>query len=155
MFAHAEEAINDAKEARVSQAFKKVVESIIMLGGMVGGFGDRYGRIAGAHSIHNGMTIAPESHEALHGNKVAYGILVQLLLERKESEVERLLPFYQKLGLPTALRDLHIPDTWIDEIAVQSTREEESIHHMRNEKITAPEVAQAMRVLESRLVVKT
>ena len=59
------------------------------------------------------------------------------------------------MGLPTTLRDLHIPDTWIDEIAVQSTREEESIHHMRNEKITAPEVAQAMRDLESRLVVKT
>ena len=149
MFAHAEEANNDAKEARVLEAFKKVVESIIMLGGMVGGFGDKFGRIAGAHSIHNGMTIAPESHEALHGNKVAYGILVQLLLEQRESEVERLIPFYHKLGLPTSLRDLNIPETWIDEIAVQSTREEESIHNMRNEKIAAPEVAQAMRDLES------
>ncbi|HLG27027.1 MAG TPA: iron-containing alcohol dehydrogenase, partial [Paenisporosarcina sp.] len=154
MFEHAEEAINDAKEVRLSNAFVRVVESIIMLGGMVGGFGDRYGRIAGAHSIHNGMTIAPESHEALHGNKVAYGILVQLLLERKESEVERLLPFYQKLGLPTSLYELNIPSKWIDEIAQQATRMEESIHHMRNEKITASEVAQAMHDLESRLVVK-
>ena len=154
MFEHAEEAVNDAKDVRLSNAFVRVVESIIMLGGMVGGFGDRYGRIAGAHSIHNGMTLAPESHEALHGNKVAYGILVQLLLEQRESEVERLVPFYQNLGLPTTLRDLKIPDTWIDEIAVQSTRDEESIHHMRNEKITALEVAQAMHDLESRLVVK-
>lgn len=155
MFAHAEEAIADAKEARVSESFKKVVESIIMLGGMVGGFGDKFGRIAGAHSIHNGMTIAPESHEALHGNKVAYGILVQLLLEQKESEVERLLPFYHKLGLPTSLRELNISDTWIDEIAVHSTREEESIHNMRSEKITATEVAQVMRNLESFQLVKS
>lgn len=155
MFAHAEEAIADAKEAQVSESFKKVVESIIMLGGMVGGFGDKFGRIAGAHSIHNGMTIAPESHEALHGNKVAYGILVQLLLEQKESEVERLLPFYHKLGLPSSLRELNISDTWIDEIAVHSTREEESIHNMRSEKITATEVAQVMRDLESFQLVKS
>jgi hydroxycarboxylate dehydrogenase A len=154
MFEHAEEAIDDAKEAKVSNAFVKVVESIIMLGGMVGGFGDRYGRVAGAHSIHNGMTIAPESHEALHGNKVAYGVLVQLLLEQKESEVERLRPFYQKLGLPTSLYDLNIPSRWIDDIAQQTTRNEESIHHMRSEKIRATEVAQAMRHLESRLLVK-
>lgn len=149
MFDHAEQAIGDAKEVSVSNAFVKVVESIIMLGGMVGGFGDSYGRIAGAHSIHNGMTIAPESHEALHGNKVAYGILVQLLLEQNESEVERLLPFYQKLGLPTSLYELNIPSKWIDQIAQQSTRNEESIHHLRSEKITATEVAQAMRYLES------
>ena len=154
MFEHAEEAIDDAKEAKVSNAFVKVIESIIMLGGMVGGFGDRYGRVAGAHSIHNGMTIAPESHKALHGNKVAYGILVQLLLEQKESEVDRLCPFYQKLGLPTSLYDLNIPSRWIDDIAQQSTRNEESIHHMRSEKITATEVAEAMRHLESRLLVK-
>ena len=96
-----------------------------------------------------------ESHEELHGKKVAYGILVQLLLEQKESEVERLLPFFHKLGLPTSLRELNIPDTWIDEIAVHSTREEESIHNMRSEKITAIEVAQVMRDLESFQLVKS
>ena len=154
MFAHAEEAVSDAKEARVSGAFVKVIESIIMLGGMVGGYGDKYGRIAGAHSIHNGMTIAPESHKALHGDKVAYGILVQLILEGKESEVEKLLPFYKKLGLPVSLQELHISTKWIEEIAVQSTRLVESIHQLRSEPITANEVATAMRQLESRQLVE-
>jgi len=154
MFAHAEDAVSDAKEARVSDAFVKVVESIIMLGGMVGGYGDKYGRIAGAHSIHNGMTIAPESHVALHGDKVAYGILVQLILEDKEREVEKLWSFYKNLGLPTSLQDLSIPTTWIDEIAVQSTRRKESIHVLRSEPLTAAEVATAMRQLESRQLVK-
>ena len=150
MFAHAEAAVQDAKAAKVSDAFINVVESIIMLGGMVGGYGDKFGRIAGAHSIHNGMTIAPESHEVLHGNKVAYGILVQLILEQKELEVDRLIPFYHRLGLPTSLHDLLIPSSWIDDIAVQSTRKEESIHHMRSESMTAVEVANAMRQLEIR-----
>lgn len=148
MFEHAEQAVADANEAKVSDAFVKVVESIIMLGGMVGGFGDTFGRIAGAHSIHNGMTIAPESHSALHGDKVAYGILVQLLLENKDSEVERLMLFYHKLGLPTSLKDLQIPTTWINEIAVQSTRSKESIHLLRSTPITATEVAKIMHKLE-------
>lgn len=155
MFENAEQAIADAKDARVTDAFVKVVESIILLGGMVGGFGDKFGRIAGAHSIHNGMTISPESHKALHGNKVAYGILVQLLLENKESEVERLLGFYKKLGLPTSLHDLDIPTIWIDDIAAQSTRNGESIHQLRNETVTATEVAIAMRQLELRQLVKS
>jgi len=155
MFEHAQQAISNAQEQRVSNAFIKVVESIIMLGGMVGGFGDKFGRTAGAHSIHNGMTIAPESHEALHGNKVAYGILVQLLLEQKESEVQRLVYFYKQIGLPTTLQELNISANWIDDIAVHSTRDEESIHEMRSEKIAASEVALAMRHLESRQLIKT
>ena len=121
-----------------------------MLGGMVGGFGDHFGRTAGAHSIHNGMTIVPESHKALHGSKVAYGILVQLLLEQKESEVERLFGFYKEIGLPTTLHELNISAEWIDDIAEHSTREEESIHQMRSVKMTATEVAIAIRKLESR-----
>lgn len=153
MFVYAEQAVADAKEAKVTEPFVKVLESIIMLGGMVGGFGDRFGRIAGAHSIHNGMTIAPESHTALHGDKVAYGILVQLLLEGKESEVDQLLPFYKKLGLPISLLELNIPTTWIDEIAIQSTRSKESIHLLRSEPITASEVAKVMQQLESRQIV--
>ena len=119
MFEHAEAAIEDAKQGRLSEAFTKVAETIIMAGGMVGGFGDKFGRTAAAHSVHNGMTIAPESHQALHGDKVAYGVLVQLLLEGKTVEVERLKIFFQKIGLPASLKELGIPSQWIEEIAVQ------------------------------------
>ncbi|MDX1806826.1 MAG: hypothetical protein R3267_07360 [Paenisporosarcina sp.] len=68
--------------------------------------------------------------------------------------VVKLLPFYEKLGLHNTLYELNIPSKWIDEIAQQATRMEESIHHMRYEKIIASEVVQTMSGLESRLVVK-
>ena len=152
MFEYAEQAVSDTQEERISNAFIKVVESIMMLGGMVGGYGDKFGRIAGAHSIHNGITVAPESHEALHGNKVAYGILVQLLLENKQVELEQLIPFYQALGLPISLQDLNISIKWIDEIAQLATRDEESIHFMRDEKVTPTEVAAVMRNWEAQWV---
>lgn len=148
MFEHAEVAIQDAKQGLLSEAFIKVAETIIMAGGMVGGFGDKFGRTAGAHSIHNGMTISPESHHALHGDKVAYGVLVQLLLEGKTDEVEKLKVFYKKIGLPSTLKEVGIPSKWIEDIAIQSTRVGETIHVLRQEPITAPEVAAVMKGIE-------
>ncbi|PPA70993.1 iron-containing alcohol dehydrogenase family protein [Jeotgalibacillus proteolyticus] len=149
MFEHGERAVEDAKNNRVTDSFIKAAEAIIMLGGMVGGYGDKLGRVAGAHSIHNGMTIAPESHQALHGDKVAYGILVQLLLEGKADEAHGLLPFYKKLGLPSSLKDLEIPVEWIQRIAEQATIEKESIHCLRETRITANEVENIMIQLEN------
>lgn len=148
MFEHAEAAIKDAKEGQLSDPFIKVAETIIMAGGMVGGFGDKFGRTAAAHSIHNGMTISPESHSALHGDKVAYGVLVQLLLEGKREEVERLTQFYKKIGLPISLQALGIPVKWIEEIAAQSVRAGESIHVLREEPIQAVEVSRVMKGIE-------
>lgn len=148
MFEHAEAAISDAKEGRLSDAFNIVAETIIMAGGMVGGFGDKFGRTAAAHSIHNGMTISPESHSALHGDKVAYGVLVQLLLEGKRDEVERLSRFYKKIGMPASLQALGIPVHWIKEIAIQSVRAGESIHVLREESIQAVDVIRAMDEIE-------
>ena len=148
MFEHAEAAITDAQEKKLTPAFIKVAETIIMLGGMVGGFGDKYGRVAGAHAIHNAMTLAPESHQALHGDKVAYGVLVQLLLENKRSEADELMIFYKKIGLPVSLRNLGIPSEWIPKIAEQATSESETIHVLKEEPIRANQVAEVMWELE-------
>ena len=49
--------------------------------------------MAGAHAIHNGLTFIPETHRVLHGQKVAYGILVQLALEGRTDEIAELIPF--------------------------------------------------------------
>ena len=55
--------------------------------------------MAGAHAVHNGMTLVEETHSVLHGTKVSYGILVQLLAEGKKDEVEKLVPFYKENNL--------------------------------------------------------
>ncbi|MDF2904503.1 MAG: glycerol dehydrogenase, partial [Bacillus sp. (in: firmicutes)] len=140
---HSEGAIHAVKTEQLNAEFVKVVETIIILAGMVGGFGDHYGRIAGAHSIHNGLTSLAQTHLALHGEKVAYGILVQLVLEDKWSEIEQLIPFYNKLGLPISLTDLgitEINEDLITLIAEKSTRPEESIHVMPIGPITSARV---------------
>lgn len=148
MLMHGEAAVKAATEKQVTDNFIRVVETIIMIGGMVGGFGDQYGRIAGAHSVHNGLTIVPESHSVLHGNKVAYGILVQLVLEGKFEDVKLYGEFYDKLGLPKRLQDLGIAEKWVNAIAEQTVRPNESIHLIKDGGVSATEVADAMRMLE-------
>lgn len=154
LLAHSEGAIQAAKTGILNDDFIKVAETIIVLGGMVGGFGDQFGRIAGAHAIHNGLTILEETHHALHGEKVAYGILVQLVLEEKGEEIDRLLPFYERLRLPVSLSNLgvkEITEGIISAVAQKSSILEESIHVMPIGPITATRVSEAITALEQRV----
>ncbi|MCM3550215.1 glycerol dehydrogenase [Niallia circulans] len=145
-----DEALHAFDIGEVSTAFCKVAETIIMLGGMVGGFGDQYGRIAGAHSIHNGLTVLAETHDILHGDKVAYGILVQLALEEKWHEIEALRPFYEKVGLPYSLTQLGISlQADLRSVAEKATVAEESIHVMPF-PVSADAVLSAVKKLEEK-----
>lgn len=146
---HSEAAIEAVKTKVLNDDFVKVFETIIALGGMVGGFGDHYGRIAGAHSIHNALTVLEETHSALHGEKVAYGILVQLVLENKLDEIKELLPFYKKLGLPVSIEELGVTDVSVEKInrvAEKSTIPGESIHVIG--AISTADVSKAINTLE-------
>ncbi|MGE6631880.1 iron-containing alcohol dehydrogenase family protein [Bacillus sp. NPDC077027] len=102
------EAVKSIETGKPSQAFANVTDTIIALASTVGGYGGKYGRMAGAHAIHNGLTFIEETHHVLHGQKVAYGILVQLAVEKRLAEVDELIPLYEALGLPTSLRELGI-----------------------------------------------
>ena len=150
---HSHGALEAVKSGVVNDDFIKVTEAIFMLGGMVGGYGDHYGRIAGAHAIHNGLTVLEETHQALHGEKVAYGILVQLVLENKWDEIGTLRPFYAKLGLPLSLKDLGVAkmkDSLIAAVAEKATVAQESIHVMPIGEISAERLKEAILELEER-----
>jgi uncharacterized oxidoreductase len=146
-----EAALMAMEKGQLNQAFMNVVETNILIGGMVGGFGDDYGRTAGAHSIHDALTILPESHTQLHGKKVAYGVLVQLVIEGKWQEIDFLLPFYQKLDLPVSLKAMgmaHLPDADLTAVAIRACAADETIHYMK-ETITPEVVFAAMKELEA------
>ncbi|WP_428910194.1 iron-containing alcohol dehydrogenase family protein [Niallia sp. Krafla_26] len=147
---YSEGAVEAANCGTLNDDFIKVVETIIMLGGMVGGFGDHYGRVAGAHAVHNGLTVLEETHHALHGEKVAYGILVQLVLENKWEEIKSILPFYQTLGLPLSLKNLgvnQVTEEMMVKVAEKTVIPEESIHVLPGE-MTADVVSKAIKDLE-------
>lgn len=102
-------ALAEAERGESGDTLQKVIDAVILISGMVGGLGENDCRPAAAHAIHNGLTVIPEAHHALHGEKVAYGIIVQLVLEeRPETEIDELIAFYRKIGLPFSIKDLGI-----------------------------------------------
>lgn len=96
-----ETALADQQRGELSQAFRDVTDAIIAGGGMVGGLGERYTRVAAAHAVHNGLTILPQTDKFLHGTKVAYGILVQSALLGQDDVLAQLINARQRFNLPT------------------------------------------------------
>jgi len=92
--------------------WQEVIDATIGMAGVIGGLGGAQCRTVAAHAIHNGLTYLPQCHGKLHGEKVAYGILVQLRLEEFQgnqlagSARQQLLQFYPDIGLPRNLTDL-------------------------------------------------
>ena len=87
----------------------KAVENIIEANTYLSGIGFESGGLAGAHAIHNGLTAIPETHKLYHGEKVAFGTLVQLVLEDAgEDEIMEVIDFCTETGLPVTLKELGI-----------------------------------------------
>ncbi len=87
-------------------AVERIIENNILLTGLIGGLGGSKFRIAVAHALLYGLTILPQVHQNLHGEMVAFGVVVQLCLEKNEEELQKILPFFAQLGLPLTLQEL-------------------------------------------------
>jgi len=118
------------EKGAVTEDVEKVVEANTLLSGL----GFESGGLAAAHSIHNGFTALEETHHYYHGEKVAFGTLVQLVLEnRNNEELEEVLSFCQSVGLPVTLRQIGITDVSpekIRKVAEASCAEGETIFNM-------------------------
>ena len=103
--------------------WREVVDASVLLAGVIGGLGGAQCRTVAAHAVHNGLTHLLASHGALHGEKVAYGVLVQLRLEEMglgnqlaATARQQLLQFYGKIGLPKTLDDLGLGEISLAEL---------------------------------------
>lgn len=121
-----------AKLAVEKNVVTESVEAIVEANTLLSGIGFESGGLAGAHSIHNGFTVLEKSHGKLHGEKVAFGTITQLFLEgRSYTQIDEVLNFCLKVGLPVCLEDLGLDNPTRDEIravAEATTAEGETIH---------------------------
>lgn len=128
---------------KVTMALENIIEANILLSGL----GFESGGLAGAHAIHDGLTILEGSHGYFHGEKVAFGTLAQLVLENApREEMEEVLDFCVRVGLPVCLKDIGvdaITDEELLEVAKKSCIPEESVHSMPF-PVTASAVAAAI-----------
>lgn len=109
------------------------VEKIVEANTLLSGLGFESSGLAAAHAVHNGLTALEETHHYYHGEKVAFGNLVQLVLEnRSNEELEEVLSFCKSVGLPITLKQIGITEVSAEKIrkvAEMSCAEGETIHN--------------------------
>ena len=116
----------EGKEAMAQpggEAWARVAEACGLTAGVICGLGGARCRTVGAHAVHNGLTQLAASHGHLHGEKVGFGILVQLRLEelvgsnRLASQARRqLLGFFRQLSLPVTLAELGLVEATLNDL---------------------------------------
>jgi glycerol dehydrogenase len=144
VLADGEAALAACREGRSTPALERIVEAATLLSGL----GFESAGLAAAHAVHNGLTAVPETHGMWHGEKVAFGTLVHILLEadaagtpqlREETvaEARRVATFFVRIGLPVTLRQLGVPEDGrgpasaaVRRIAERATVAGETIHNM-------------------------
>jgi glycerol dehydrogenase len=142
-----EQAIRSNEQETVTPALERVVEAIFLLSGLAI---ELCGSSA-AHSIHNGLTSLHATFDFYHGEKVAFSLLAQLVMEGRPSrEIEQLYDFYRVVGLPVTLEQIGISKTHPEQLQVvgeRATRRDESIHNEPFE-VTSAMVIDALRVAD-------
>lgn len=123
------EAKRAVEERVVTPSLERLVEANTLLSGL----GFESSGLAAAHAVHNGLTAAPTTHSYFHGEKVAFGALVQLVLEGKSrQEIEEVLAFSSAVGLPVTLEEIGLAKASrevLRDVATRATAEGETIHN--------------------------
>ena len=112
----------------------QAVENIVEANTYLSGVGFESSGLAAAHAIHNGLTVLEETHKLLHGEKVAFGTVCQLVLENRElEEITQITTFLKKCGLPTTLKELgieNVSDERLMEVAKASCAPNDTMGNM-------------------------
>lgn len=137
-----------AKLAVEAGACTQAVENIIEANTYLSGIGFESGGLAGAHEIHNGLTVIKDCHHLYHGEKVAFGTLTQLVLENAGQKLlEEVIGFCMDVGLPTTFAELGMarPDKdLLMEAAVRACSPDDTLVNMPFE--VTPEMVYAAMV---------
>ena len=141
-----------AKIALEAGACTESVEKIIEANTLLSGIGFESAGLAGAHAIHNGMTVLEECHDMYHGEKVAFGTITQLVLENVPvEELEEVIEFCIEVGLPITWKQLgakKITDQQIMEVAEAACAENDTLHNMPFE-VTPETVFAALKAADA------
>lgn len=136
-------ALDAVRRRQVTPELEDVVEAAIYLSGL----GFENGGLAAAHAINDGFAQEPQAHGMYHGEKVAFGTLTQLVLEKApREELEQVLAFMKDVGLPMTLAQLGIKEVVpenLRQVAAAACVPTQSTKNLRAD-ITAQEVYAAI-----------
>lgn len=124
----------EAKIANEMQVVTPALDAVIEANVLLSGMGWESGGLAAAHAMQDGFTSIPEIHDMLHGEKVGFLTLVQVILDDRPLEItKQVFEFAQKVGLPMTLEDLgcgSVSKEALMEAIRISCAPDESIHNL-------------------------
>lgn len=149
------QALEDHKQGLCTYAVEQVVLAIVVTTGIASIFltkdytPDYNSGLA--HAIFYALTAYPVIEERhLHGEVVAFGILIALLVDGQKEEFEKIYELNKSIGLPTRLSDIEIaPAQWEECLKVIPTISDVAHYPY---KVTRPMLENAMKTLEERAV---
>lgn len=123
-------ALEEADQHRPGQALEICARSIIISAGLVSLMANDDYNCALAHAVCYGLQLFEHVEQAcLHGDLVAYGALVQLVLDGQEERARSLRDFLVSIGTPVTLSQMNVP--------LQRAALEDTLH----EATTGPDMA--------------
>lgn len=122
-------ALKAVEKNKVTKAVNNVIEANTLLSGI----GFESNGVTGAHSVYYGFTVLEEHHHMYHGEFVAFGTIVLLILEnRPKKEIDEVVTFCISVGLPVTFEDLKLKNITMEQlekVAEKATLPVETIHN--------------------------
>lgn len=136
----AEEGLSALLSGEPTPAFERLVEALILLSGLA----FENSGLSIAHSMTRGLPLIPGVHSTLHGQHVAYGLLVQMLLEDRPLDfMHEQLAFHRRIGLATCLTDLGAEQT-----------DDAAIHNVALGTMSSPHIGNFQTALDEHIIAK-
>ena len=150
LFAHGEQAKVDSDAGRASEAVDRIVEANTLLSGL----GFESTGLAMCHAVANAFTLLPQCHAMYHGEKVAFGCLVELELYDPLGIRDKTFDFFKKVGLPVTLEDMKLPNATDEQLMLMATdiAKDDPAQYSHHEPYAfdAQKVVEAMRRVDER-----
>lgn len=122
ILAYGRRALDEVERGEAGPAMEICARSVIVSAGLVSLLAHDDYNCALAHAVCYGLQRFPHVEARfLHGDLVAYGALVQLVLDHQEDRARELRAFLVSLGTPVTLAQLSVP---LDRQALAATLEE-------------------------------
>ena len=119
ILAYGRAALDEAERGEAGPAMEICARSVIVSAGLVSLLANDSYNCALAHAVCYGLQLFPHVEaQFLHGDLVAYGALVQLVLDGQVEKARELRAFLVSLGTPVTLAQLHVP---LDRAALDAT----------------------------------
>lgn len=151
LFEYGLQAKKDNEQGIASDALENIIEANTLLSGL----GFESTGLGMCHAVANAFTLLPECHGKYHGEKVAYGCLVELEMYDPLDIKEKTYDFFKAVGLPTSLKDMNLPNLTDEQIMLLANdiakNEPSQFSHHEPYAFNAEKVAQAIKTVDNHI----